>query len=69
MEYLIYTTIEGDRWDLIAWAQYGNAMLYPLILQANPSVTLDPVLPGGISLKIPIIDPPAENPAWAPWNS
>ena len=69
MSYLIYRTQDGDRWDLIAWAQYGDPMLYPIICYANPGVSPVAILAGGIDLKVPILEETVEeHAAWAPWN-
>lgn len=59
-EFANYTTATGDRWDLIAQYAYGDPFKMVLIMRANPSVPLDPVLPGGIRLLIPI-QPPESN--------
>lgn len=67
MNYLLYTTKDGDRWDLIAWDQYGDPMLYNVIVYANPGVSPVPVLTGGIQLRIPILDLQTEHSAWEPW--
>ena len=51
-----YRTKQGERWDIIANKMYGtNAGIDTLIL-ANPQVPVDPVLPDGTILIIPIID-------------
>ena len=51
-----YRTRQGDRWDLIAYKMYGSISGMDTLIQANPSVPLDPVLPDGTILTIPIID-------------
>ncbi len=53
---LEYVTQEGDRWDNIAYAYYGDAMLYEPIIAANANAPIIPILPSGIRLYIPIID-------------
>lgn len=52
--FLEYRTLDGDRWDSIAWKLYGDAWAYEAIVAANPSVPIMPVLPGGILLRIPL---------------
>lgn len=49
----IYTTLDGDRWDLIAWRVYGDVRLLDRLVEANPSVAIQPVLPAGLLLRIP----------------
>ena len=55
-EFYEYITKEGDRWDLIAYQFYGDPMLYGPIIVANPDVPIIPILPGGIKLRIPVIE-------------
>ena len=54
-EYTPYTTKEGDRWDTIAWSAYGDTSKVKELTEANPFVPLDPILPGGLELRIPIL--------------
>jgi len=62
-----YVTLQGDRWDTIAWKAYGtvgqitvpdgrklNAFQY--IMEENPSVAIYKKFPAGIRIKIPIIE-------------
>ena len=55
-QYTQYTTIQGDRWDLIAQKAYGDATMIQPLLEANPSVPLTPYLDGGIKLNVPVLD-------------
>ncbi len=57
-EFITYQTIEGDRWDLIAWNMYGDPFAYEGLLKANVAVAAAPVLAGGINLVIPMLDAP-----------
>lgn len=51
-----HTTIEGQRWDTIALINYGSATMMNKIIEANPDVPKDDVLPAGTILDIPIIE-------------
>ena len=51
-----YQTRAGDRWDLIAHAEYANSYAYERIIQANPMYRDVLSLPGGVSLKIPVVE-------------
>jgi phage tail protein X len=51
-----HTTIEGQRWDMIATDFYGRADMMNKIIEANPDVTIYDVFPSGIVLNIPIIN-------------
>lgn len=70
-EFITHTTREGDRWDLLAWTYYGDATWVSLLTKANPGVSLAPILPVGLSLKVPIVDAPeaASTPGLPPWRA
>lgn len=51
-----HTTIDGQRWDTIALINYGSAAMMNRIMEANPAVPKDDLLPAGIVLEIPIIE-------------
>jgi len=51
-----YITNEGDTWTGISFKAYGTTSKVQDILAENPMVGCDPVLPGGIKLKIPVLD-------------
>jgi phage tail protein X len=53
-----YITVEGDRWDNIAYRAYGNANEVEALIFANPSVPITDVLPSGLELLVPIKDEP-----------
>lgn len=55
-EYIEHITREGDRWDLLAWEYYGDALGYERIIAANPHVAIVPVLAAGIRLLIPVVE-------------
>lgn len=54
-EFTEYITIEGDRWDTVAYKAYGDPMLYPDIAKANRGVPLDTVIPAGTKLMVPVL--------------
>jgi len=54
--HLEHITRDGDRWDLLAWEFYGDALAYEGIIRANPSVPIYPILPAGLTLRIPILE-------------
>lgn len=51
-----YTTIEGDRWDTIAWKAYGDASLYLTIAAANRTIPLNAVLEAGTKIMVPVLE-------------
>lgn len=67
MRILTHITKSGDRWDLLAWHYYGDASAYGGIIAANPHVALSDCLPSGVTLVIPIIDPPHTTEDLPPW--
>lgn len=55
-EYYSYITKDCDRWDLISYKFYKTPTMYELIIKANPEVPIEPTLPAGIKLKIPVLE-------------
>jgi phage tail protein X len=51
-----YRTIEGDRWDLIAFKAYGDATKFNLLLEANKPLAINKTLPAGLKINIPILE-------------
>ncbi len=54
-EFYTYITKQNDRWDLIAYEYYNNALLYEQIIKANPDIEITPVLKEGIQIKVPVL--------------
>lgn len=52
--FITITTVEGDRWDLIAFRCYGDADAYEPIIRANPDVPIRPVLVAGLTILVPV---------------
>lgn len=62
---------DGERFDQIAFEEYGDPFLFPLLLRANPVLGLAPaaVLEAGGVLKVPILEAVEETTAaWVPWQ-
>ncbi|WJV52745.1 tail protein X [Pectobacteriaceae bacterium CE90] len=55
--FIEHITKTGERWDTIANHYYGDPLGYDRIVAANPHVAITPVLPSGIVLTIPVIEP------------
>ncbi|MCH2165941.1 MAG: tail protein X [Marinovum sp.] len=57
-----HQTIDGDRWDLLAYRYYGDAAKQSVLLDANASLFTNPlvvpplILPAGLTLIVPVID-------------
>lgn len=50
-----YLTQQGDTVDLIAFQRFGTHGMEMAILEANPGLAmLGPVLPAGMTIKIPV---------------
>ena len=71
MASLNYTVLQGERWDIIALKMYGNISGIKTLIEANPQVPIDPILPDGSKLVIPIIEPTSTDIATSklqPWK-
>jgi len=55
-KYLAHTTAEGERWDQIAQRYYGEATLITPLAEANQHLRLVPQLPGGLLVRVPVLD-------------
>jgi len=75
MRYLDHVTGPAERWDHLAYRYYGDALRTSPIIRANRELfvaALGPiptVLPAGLTLRIPILDPePASAELLPPWK-
>jgi phage tail protein X len=64
---ITHVTTEGERWDQLAWRYYGDAHRYLPIVQANPHVPITAILPSGLTLAIPILEPVTSAQDLPPW--
>jgi len=55
IEAIAHVTIEGERWDAIAWQYYGDPLAYGPIIAANPAADIKTTLPAGMLLLIPLL--------------
>lgn len=51
-----YTTVQGDRWDSVAFYQLGNCSLAPRLMAANSQYLNYFEFPAGIVLTLPDIE-------------
>ncbi|KAA0972783.1 tail protein X [Pseudomonas sp. ANT_H12B] len=65
--FITHVTTEGERWDQLAWRYYGDAHRYLPIVQANPHVPITAILPSGLTLAIPILEPVTSAQDLPPW--
>lgn len=56
MESFNYTTVEGDRIDMLAARFYGENTGIKILIDANPDVPVTALYPLGTVLIVPIID-------------
>ncbi len=62
-----YTTIAGDTWDTIAYAQWEDEFKMTELMAANPEHLSTLVFGAGIVLTIPEIQTPAAS-TLPPWK-
>lgn len=66
-----YKTILGDTWDSIALKVYGAEKLFPLLMEANPSVIGTMVFSADTVLNIPPVNTELERTShredWRDW--
>ena len=52
----MYTTQQGDTWDIIAKRQYGSELLMIKLIEANPDYRKVVIFPAGIKLETPLVE-------------
>ena len=65
---MIYTTVQGDCWDVIAMNIYGDVRQTPALIRANPAYRDVTVFSGGIGLFAPELDVTAGDDELPPWK-
>lgn len=66
-----YMTSQGDTADYIAWKQYGtqDGRVVEQLVAANPGLAdIGPVLPGGILITLPVIQPAVSDQVVRLWD-
>lgn len=61
MSHTKYITVEGDRWDTIAFKAYGDPLKITPLIEANPKVPKTPVLASGITIYVPLMEKESVN--------
>lgn len=61
-----YRTADGECWDAIARAVYGDEYRADVLMRANPEWMEYTRLPAGVNLVTPVLEEEAENdlPPW-----
>ena len=80
-QHLEHVTGEGERWDLIAHRYFGSVAMQPALIEANRDrlvardadgrpVIVAPaaILPAGIVLRVPVIEPEPDESLLPPWK-
>lgn len=62
-----YTTVQGDMWDSIAYAQMGDVAHTDKLMNANLKYREYYIFPAGIVLTIPDVKPNASD-SLPPWK-
>ncbi|ARD47571.1 tail protein X [Sporosarcina sp. P33] len=63
----IYSTIQGDSWDLICYKNYGTELVMHKVMDANPHLTDIAIFGAGTLIKLPELDPTEELQDLPPW--
>lgn len=66
IDYIEYTTMQGDTYDMLALDAYNDEFLAHRIIEVNPQYASTLVFDAGIVLLIPILSqqPPETLPPW-----
>lgn len=63
-----YTTIQGDMWDSIAYAQLGDVSYTDRLMNLNPQYRGIYIFPAGVILKLPDTTVEADTDNAPPWK-
>jgi nucleoid-associated protein YgaU len=64
-----YITKQGDRWDIVAFKAYGDALRINEIIAANPNVSITDEIAANTILNIPFIpEPTLDAELLPPWK-
>ena len=64
----VYTTIEGDSFDLIALRFYRSDRLASVIMQANPDHMGTLIFEAGVKLSLPDLETETKPTTLPPWR-
>lgn len=65
---MIYTTVQGDMWDLIAEKVYGDTKYTDVLLSANPEHRMIYIFSAGIELEVPEVEEKSTADDLPPWK-
>lgn len=64
----IYTTVQGDTWDLISYKIYGDEKYIGTLMQSNFPLLDYTVFPAGVIINVPAL-PSVESEDLPEWRS
>lgn len=68
MNYTTHIAVQGQRWDMVAFLAYGDALRYAPIVVANPQYRALKTFNGGERLRVPVITKKAVLVGAPPWR-
>lgn len=65
---MIYTTVQGDKWDGISYKVYGDTRFTDVLIAANPLHRKVYIFSAGINLVIPEVETKISAENLPPWK-
>lgn len=65
---MTYTTVQGDKWDGIAYKVYGDVKFTDVLILANPEYRKIYIFSDGITLNIPEVEERITSDDLPPWK-
>lgn len=65
---MTYTTVQGDMWDKIAYAQLGSEEYKATLMKENPAYIDTYIFSSGVVLTIPEVDTTKTDSSVPPWK-
>ncbi len=64
----IYTTVQGDAWDIISLKMYGTEKSMSTLIEANPAHRETVIFSAGVQLIVPELTASAIPSSVPPWK-
>lgn len=65
---MTYTTVQGDKWDEIAYKVYGDTKFTDVLLEANAEYRYIFIFSAGIVLDVPEVETRITSDDLPPWK-
>lgn len=65
---MTYTTVQGDKWDSIAYTLYGDTRFTDVLIEANAEYRWIYIFSAGVALEVPEVETRITADDLPPWK-